>query len=104
MKKDNAEITGTKETDYVTIKNSNVYGTCYQNTEAFLSGRKITTDIIDQMSQAMLCADSGNSDEMLNCTERLKALNLPLLIKKGDDQTLEEGYRWRRRSNFRRRI
>ena len=92
--KDNAEITGTKETDYVTIKNSNVYGTCYQNTEAFLSGRKITTDIIDQMSQAMLCADSGNSDEMLNCTERLKALNLPLLIKKGDDQTLEEGYRW----------
>ena len=32
----------------------------------------------------MLCADSGNSDEMLSCTERLKALNLPLLIKKGD--------------------
>ena len=92
--KDNSLITGTKETDYVSISNTNVYGTCYQNENAFLGGRKITNEIMEQMSNAMLCADSGNSDEMLRCTQELKALNLPLLIKKGNDDVVEEGFRW----------
>ena len=87
--KDNSLITGTKETDYVSISNTNVYGTCYQNENSFLGGRKITNEIMEQMSNAMLCADSGNSDEMLRCTQELKALNLPLLIK-----VVEEGFRW----------
>ena len=93
--KNNSEISGSKETDYVTISNSNVYGKCYQTKDAFLSGRKITTEIIEQMSKAMLCADSGNSDEMLKCTKELKELNLPLLIKKKEgDNVAEEGNKW----------
>ena len=42
----------------------------------------------------MLCAESGNSDEMLRCTKELKELGLPLLVKKGDSDTVQEGYRW----------
>ena len=92
--KENSIIKGESETDYASIGNSNVYGTCYQNTNSFLSGQKITNEIIDGMSKAMLCAESGNSDEMLRCTKELKELGLPLLVKKGDSDTVQEGYRW----------
>ena len=92
--KENEKIKGNSENDYVTIGNSNVYGTCYQNTNAFLSGQKITDEISAQMTKAMLCADSGNSDEMLRCTNELKELKLPLLVKKGATDSVEEGYRW----------
>ena len=92
--KENEKIKGNSENDYVTIGNSNVYGTCYQNTNAFLSGQKITDEISAQMTKAMLCADSGNSDEMLRCTNELKELGLPLLVKKGSTDSVAEGYRW----------
>ena len=88
--KENQQISGTnEETDYISISHSNVYGTCYQNNNAFLSGRKITEEIQNEMTKAMLCAESGNSEEMLKCTEELKALSLPLLVKKKDNDKVE---------------
>ena len=92
---ENSIISGTKENDYVTISHSNVYGKCYQNTQSFLSGQPITNEIIDGMNYAMLCSNTGNSEEMLRCINELKALNLPLLVKKSSTDTIvEEGYKW----------
>ena len=92
--KNNSQVSGETETDYVSISHSNVYGNCYQNENAFLNGRKITKEISEQMTKAMLCSATGNAEEMLKCTQELKALKLPLLVKKGKDDTVEEGYRW----------
>ena len=92
--KENSEISGNSETDNVTISNSKVYGTCYQNPNAFLSGRKIDNSIIEQMNEAMLCPNSDNALEMLRCTQKIKSLNLPLLTKRDDKVKLDEGYRW----------
>ena len=92
--KENSEMTGNNEFDNVTIIHSNVYGTCYQNTKAFLSGRRIDDTIIERMDEAMLCADSGNALEMLRCTERIKNLDLPLLVQRDKNAHLNEGERW----------
>ena len=92
---ENQEVSGINENDYINIGHSNVYGKCYQNTNSFLSGRKINQTIIQEMNKAMLCSESGDSEEMAKCTEELKALKLPLLVKRGtDDQLEEEGNKW----------
>ena len=77
--KENQIINGTDENDNVTMTHSKVYGKCYQHLDAVLSGRKIDETIINQMSEAMLCAESDNALEMMDCTQRIKNLNLPLL-------------------------
>ena len=92
--KNNSIITGNNENDYITISHSNVYGTCYQTTKAFLSGKDITEEHIKNMNYAILCAESGNSEEMLKCTQELKALDMPLLIKKESSDNVEEGKKW----------
>ena len=92
--KENSENIGENENDNVTIIHSNVYGKCYQDTNAFLSGRKIDQSIIDHMDEAMLCAESDNAEEMMDCTDKIKKLTLPLLQVRDPKVTLEEGYKW----------
>ena len=92
--KENAQIQGANSYDNVTIEHSNVYGKCYQDTRAFLSGRKIDETIINSMTDAMLCGESDNADDMVECAERIKALTLPLLEMKPNNDPLPEGYRW----------
>ena len=92
--KENSEIIGENENDNVTITNSKVYGMCYQNKDSFLSGRKIDETIIEQMNQAMLCPESDNAQEMIDCTERTKSLALPLLQMRDSKVTLPEDYKW----------
>ena len=91
--KDNSEIIVT-ETDNITISHSNVYGKCYQSTDSFLSGRKIDNSIISQMTDAMLCPESDNAEQMIECTERIKSLELPLLQMRDSKADLPEGYKW----------
>ena len=91
--KDNSEIIVT-ETDNITISHSNVYGKCYQSTDSFLSGRKIDNAIISQMTEAMLCPESDNAQQMIECTERIKNLELPLLQMRDSKADLPEGYKW----------
>ena len=92
--KKNSQITGSSETDNSTISHSKVYGMCYQDTNAFLSGKKINNTIMEEMNKAILCANTGNTLEMLSCSQRLKKLNLPLLVKRDPKVTLNEGFRW----------
>ena len=92
--KENQIIIGANENDNVTITHSNIYGKCYQNTNSFLSGRKIDQTIIGQMDQAMLCGQSDNAQEMIKCTEDIKKLTLPLLQRRDSSVTLPDDYKW----------
>ena len=76
------------------MNHTKVYGTCYQNLNSFLSGQKINDTIIEKMGQAMTCAESDNTLEMMECTERIKSLNLPLLQIRDSKVKLKEGYKW----------
>lgn len=49
---------------------------------------------MEEMNKAILCANTGNALEMLSCSQRLKKLNLPLLVKRDPKVTLNEGFRW----------
>ena len=42
----------------------------------------------------MLCPNSGNALEMLKCSDKIKSLNLPLLIMRDPNIILKEGERW----------
>ena len=92
--KANQNITGKSETDFVEINHLNAYGKCYQDTNAFLNGTKITEDIIAHMDEAMLCPESDNALEMMQCSERIKNLDLPLLIQRDSKVKLPPGYKW----------
>ena len=85
---------GNDEYDNVTLNHSNVYGKCYQDTRSFLSGRPITQEIIGQMDQAMLCPESENAQAMMDCAQKIKSLNLPLLQIKDSKVNLPKGYKW----------
>ena len=92
--KENSLNIGNTFNDNVTLNHSNVYGKCYKDTRAFLSGHKIDQDIIEGMDQAMLCPESDNAQEMMQCTEKIKKLNLPLLQVRDYKVELPEGYKW----------
>ena len=92
--KENSQITGETVFDNVTISHSKVYGTCYQDHNSFLSGKKIDDSIIRDMSKAMLCPNSDNALEMLRCSQEIKSLNLPLLVARDPKVELKEGERW----------
>ena len=65
------------DSSYIKLGHSLVYGTCYQNTSAYLNGTKITSSIIEGMNEAMVCASTGDADTMAACAKKLKELNLP---------------------------
>ena len=92
--KDNQIIIGNSETDNVTINHSHVYGKCYQTTNAFLSGKRINDSVIDKMTDAMICADTGDAAQMEACAKHLKELNLPLLVRRNSSIKLNEGEKW----------
>ena len=85
---------GNTEYDNVTMNHSKVYGKCYQDTRSFLSGTPITQELSDKMDQAMLCPESKNAQEMSDCAQRIKSLNLPLLQVRDPKVKLPEGYKW----------
>ena len=92
--KENSQIEGQNENDHVNISNSKVYGKCYQSLDSFLSGQKINDTTIEKMDEAMLCAESENTIDMMTCTEHIKSLNLPLLQRRDPKVNLTEGYKW----------
>ena len=77
--KNNQNLEGDKENQFINITHSNVYGKCYQNERSVLSGQTITSQISDKMDKAMLCGESDNTLEMVQCAQKIKNLNLPLL-------------------------
>ena len=70
---------------HVFFGHSSVYGKCYQDDKAYLSGRPITSAISDEMTKAMLCAATNDGQKIKECTEYLKQLNLPTMKRREGD-------------------
>ena len=54
----------------------------------------INDTTIEKMDEAILCAESENTLDMMTCTEHIKSLNLPLLQRRDPKVNLKEGYKW----------
>lgn len=77
---------------HVYFGHSSVYGKCYQTSGAYLSGREITTDISNKMTEAMLCAATNDGEKIKNCVEKLKQEQLPLLVRRSGTGTSTWNY------------
>ena len=63
---------------------SAVYGVCY-NDKSYIGGQAITSNILNEMKNMMMCSAEENPVKMTECSERAEALNLPLLKRRPDD-------------------
>ena len=74
-----------ENSDKMFIKNGGYskYGVCYSDENAIVSGKKIGDGYLNEVKEAVLCADEIDSEKIVKCEENLK--NIPQVHKCPED-------------------
>ena len=67
---------------------SSVYGVCYDD-NSYIGGQRVTSAILNEMKNMMMCSATENPIKMTECSERAESLNLPIVKRRPDTITDE---------------
>ena len=67
---------------------SSVYGVCYDD-NSYIGGQRVTSAILNEMKNMMMCSATENPLKMTECSERAESLNLPIVKRRPDTITDE---------------
>ena len=78
------DLTGVSDEHDVNLGFNSTYGVCYKE-GSYIEGQRISETISKKMWEMMSCSADANAEQMTACSNKVKGLNLPKLVKKPDN-------------------
>ena len=83
------ELSGVRDEHDINLGFNSTYGVCYKE-GSYIEGQEITKTIAEKMWEMMSCSADANATAMTECSNKVKGLNLPKLVRKPDNINVEE--------------
>ena len=83
------DLSGVNEEHDINLGFNATYGVCYPE-GSYIEGQKINKIIANEMWKMMSCSSEANAEEMTQCSNRAKELNLPKVVRKPDNVAVNE--------------